>query len=740
VRFSRRSVLALIAASGVFLSAAAVIWRVGSSADQVSEATVYAAYLAAAALAVTLLMAVGAWWQKGRRAAAQAGTPSQVAAAADRLAKVMADRWRREAIARRIVTPAPATVRWHWALDELAAPPRELALPPAPGTGPPSLPGLDGPGELLRSGVVTHLHDQVYARLPHGRLILVGGPGAGKTGAMILLLLAALDHRASLAGGRRARVPVPVWLTLCRWNPQATTLEEWVADSMNRDYPALRAPGFGPDAAGELLRSGQVALFLDGLDEMPEGIRACALRRISDEARGLRVVVTSRLAEYRHALPAGRPDNTAVIELRPVRPAEAAAYLLHGQYGPSRQRWEQLGAHLIRSPGSVVARALDNPLTLSLARDAYARKNPATLADPAGFPTVQALREHLIDQVLITAYPDERQRELATRWLSWIACHMGASRDLPWWDIPAWAPPGKLRLIRGLAGGLLVGFSGAIMIGPSAGLEYGMRAGLAFGLGSALAIGLPGGLAAGLADVPTGAPQRLAPRWLRPGELARSLLIAPLYYWPFGAWTAAIADSPSATPAGTYRADRRTGLAMGLLLGLVTGVTCGLVAGLTAGSSFRITAGYLPWLAIGTALATGLAGGLATALAGQAPLVMWSELALTRRRRPRVRFLRLLEDAAGRHVLRQAGAVYQFRHAELQDHLVAMHAHPAGFADDHATETRQSPRRQRCRARTRGPGDSAHYPGQDGEALGTDPPGTVVCTPPTPPSTSSTRY
>ena len=31
--------------------------------------------------------------------------------------------------------------------------------------------------------------------------------------------------------------------------------------------------------------------------------------------------------------------------------------------------------------------------------------------------------------------------------------------------------------------------------------------------------------------------------------------------------------------------------------------------------------------------------------------------------------MRVLEDAHHRQVLRQAGAVYQFRHAELQDHL-----------------------------------------------------------------------
>ena len=240
-----------------------------------------------------------------------------------------------EATARRIVTPAPATVRWRWAADEITAPRLDVTTPPAPGTGPAPLPDLGRPGELLGTGVVTRLHDEVYARLPHGRLVLIGGPGAGKTGAMILLLLAALDRRACLTGDQRERVPVPVWLTLGGWNPETMSLQDWAVGTMNRDYPALRAPDYGPDAAGELLRGGRVALFLDGLDEMPEGVRPLALKRIDEEARGLRVVITSRPEEYRGALQAGRPDNTAVIELRPVRPKRPRTTCCMGRPSPA---------------------------------------------------------------------------------------------------------------------------------------------------------------------------------------------------------------------------------------------------------------------------------------------------------------------------------------------------------------------------------------------------------------------
>ena len=56
---------------------------------------------------------------------------------------------------------------------------------------------------------------------------------------------------------------------------------------------------------------------------------------------------------------------------------------------------------------------------------------------------------------------------------------------------------------------------------------------------------------------------------------------------------------------------------------------------------------------------------------GQVPLVKLTELLVGRRRRGRSNFESLVESALSRQVLRQAGVVYQFRHAALQDHLAA---------------------------------------------------------------------
>jgi hypothetical protein len=829
MRSQVRSGIGLLGAAVVIAAMLTLYWVIHSSKNPVNTAIIWTGYFGAAALAVPLLTLSVTWWVKNRGGTAVAtGTLAQVTASADWLAEAVAARWRREAADRRIVTPAPATVRWRWADAELTAPRQELMSPPVSGTGPAPLPDLVRPGEVLGSGVVTRLHDEVYARLPHGRLVLIGGPGAGKTGAMILLLLAALHKRASLSSDQRGRIPVPVWLTLGGWNPVGTSLREWAAETMNRDYPALRAPDYGAAAAGELVRSGRVALFLDGLDEMPPDIRALALRRVNDEARDLRVVITSRPQEWELALHGTVPEHTAVIELRPVRPEAAAAYLLHEQPMPSRERWEQVGAYLRNNPDSVAAGALDNPLTLSLARDAYVSQDPVVLTDPDRFPSADAIREHLIDQFLVTVYPGQRQREDAISWLAWIAWHMGSSQDLQWWAIPGWVPPWQLRLVRGLGIGLVAGLSVLIAAGLSYAHTRGLAGGFSFALGpclaavvgtgliaglvtrlgirpaavagtsappqglgtkwigrafipgltlwfalclavmlalaftdgrlavedgfqvvfwsacmamlafeaarrrarrvpqpgrrppldrpfvrgtiAALTAGTGAGLWAGLAAGPvtglgaailgstfgilfgivfrlwgergfglTGAPQVLVPRWPRP----RWLLPLWLPLFPLltpvilNQWATPVADSPWATAARSYRADRRTSMIYAFVYALALGISAGLIAGLDRPSESFTNTGRL-MLGLGWALVAGIVTWLMAWLAaGQVSLVTLTQLALIRRRGGRVHFARLLADASDRQVLRQAGAVYQFRHAELQAHLAKMHQEPA---------------------------------------------------------------
>jgi predicted NACHT family NTPase len=57
-------------------------------------------------------------------------------------------------------------------------------------------------------------------------------------------------------------------------------LQDWAAVTLNRDYPGLAAAEHGgPVTAAQLIRTGRVALFLDGLDEMALDVRGAALQQ-----------------------------------------------------------------------------------------------------------------------------------------------------------------------------------------------------------------------------------------------------------------------------------------------------------------------------------------------------------------------------------------------------------------------------------------------------------------------------
>lgn len=335
-----RDAIALLGAFVLILVPVWIVREIRSSDNPVDSATLYSAYLGAAALTVSLLVILVQWWWKGCRAQAVPATTAQVMAATDQLALGMLDTWRREATERRISVPAPVRVRWQWGPAEVTPPLARLITTPVAGTAPRPLPepNPDPPSVLLDAGVVTRLHDELYRKLPHGRLVLLGGPGAGKTGAMILLLLAALEHRHHVPETQLGQVPVPVWLTLGGWNPTTQTLHQWATATMYRDHPYLRAPDYGPDTAGELLRARRVALFLDGLDEMAPTTQHHALARINQEGSGLRIVLSSRPNEYRNAIIGQRMHNTAIVEVQPVDPDEASTYLLHDQIGIQHER------------------------------------------------------------------------------------------------------------------------------------------------------------------------------------------------------------------------------------------------------------------------------------------------------------------------------------------------------------------------------------------------------------------
>jgi hypothetical protein len=634
------------------------------------------------------------------------------------LARASRQQWTAAANDRRLLHPAPLPVRWHHSTAPVAG--------PASATGYPRfdpLPGMTaiGSGDV-REGTQQALH-QVYGGLPSGRLLLIGPPGSGKTATAILLLLDALHYRDQAAPDDKLRIPVPVLFTLHGWDPdRGDSAADWMAGKLAETYPMFRGR-VDRQAATDLLATGQVAAFLDGLDEIPESVRPSVLHALADAP--FRLVLLTRTTEAVAAAHRGPLAGAVAVELQPVAPADAAAYLLQNLVDPPPAVWRTISDHLTESADhrrtSAVSEAMHTPLALSLLRDVYGPTGPADeLLDASRFPTAAAVENHLLDHAVAAAYtprpghPAPRYSvATAQHTLRYLATQLTerGTRDLAWWHIPSWASH-RSQLIRAavinlLANGLLCGLALGLVFGPTLGLVAGVVFGLvgvvpalagrrrehrrgvitmpqriarltyrntlrslAFGLVSGLSGGLLAGLSAGLAfglsaglvsGLPVGLAAGLTGVALR--AIARHTDV----------------DESSLGPADVWRHDRNAGLVCLPLSALMVGLLAMLTARLVPGLAWRLESRPLVVLSVG--LVVGLVLGLVVAVmakrmgpgansAGAAAMeTAVDAVRLTIQHKVPLRLIAFLEDARSRHLLRTVGPVYQFRHAKLQDRL-----------------------------------------------------------------------
>jgi hypothetical protein len=288
----------------------------------------------------------------------------------------------------------------------------------------------------------------------------------------------------------------------------------------------------------------------------------------------------------------------------------------------------------------------------------------------------------LFDAFIPAAYRHDLTRRWPVHkpeeWLTFLARHLEhtiSGPDLAWWQLPLAVPVLVFDLVFGLV----------------AGLAAGLVAGLVFGLVAGLAAGLVAGLAVGLATefyAPSRARVRAPSRGLRwrptvvdvilalvlaavSGNLVRithglaaglgfGLVVWPVIWYVFGLEGAEIDLTAVATPLVVLARDRRAGLMFGLLWGLVFGLLFGLTAGLTLGFAAGLTFGFA------AGLTSGLFVGVTDAIwVFYLTVRVWLGL----RHSVPWALMSFLADAHRRGVFRQAGAVYQFRHIELQHRL-----------------------------------------------------------------------
>ncbi|MGQ0774382.1 MAG: hypothetical protein ACT4NY_08195 [Pseudonocardiales bacterium] len=493
------------------------------------------------------------------------------------LAQAVYRLWRDAAEERSLLTPAPIPVRW-----SLSAP--DVAGPVAAAVGPPGakpvfrpLPGHAASTEAdLHAGGGRHELHALYSGLPSGRVVVVGEPGAGKSGAAILLLLDALEHRYQLDEAARARCPVPVLFTTHGWDPTTCSVRDWLADRLASEYPLFSRRSGVTEASALLDTPDTVALILDGLDEMAPELYPAALQALSDAP--FRLVVLTRRFELPEAATCQWLVGAATVQLHDVTAPDAANYLHRARTGPPPTGWTDLLTHLREDPDSTLAGGLSTPLALTLVRDTYQTGDDVKklLTNP------QAVEEYLITRVLPAAYtpragrpPSRYSLAQARQTLAFLAHRLNQdnARDLAWWHIPRWAPRAPRILATGLVAGLVFGLVAVLIVGLAAGLVAGLMVGLVFGF----TIGFAAALAAGLADVLAPEREEVKPQWIRMAN-----------------WRAVLA---------------RQVLAKALTIGLAAGISVGLAVGLREEPAVG--------LALALALATALGTGLTVALAGR---------------------------------------------------------------------------------------------------------------------------
>ena len=618
-----------------------------------------------AGLAISVAGVAAGWigwvWRARDRQLRGVASAKKLGRLADLLAGAAEAEWRRAAGERGLLEPEPIAVRW-----------RRPALPL---TGPAAaalasrrfapLPGLAAVSpQRLRSGQVSELHE-VYGGLGSGRLVIAGGPGSGKSGAAVLLILAALQHRRSVPDLIRPQVPVPVMFTLHGWDPGLQLARDWLAERLGQAY-ALLASRAGATTARAMLNEGRVAVILDGLDEISADLRPTVLRALSKQAT-FRLVLLTRSAEMAEATAQELLQGAAAVELQDVSPAAAAGYLTRIQLDPPPRGWHELTGRLRKEPRSPLAQALNNPLMLTLVRDTYRAGDDVgellSLRDAAGHAaSADDITIHLLDRVLPAAYarqpgepPPRYDLATAERALRRIATRMNkdGTRDLQWWRVPGWAHALPRVIATMLAAGLAAGLVAGLRLGVTTGGVLAEMPG-EFRVGTVLMVGI-GVVGAVVGGIMAWA--QAAPRVITTGlgiglvvglvfGLAVAITAGLLTQLPGGpifelnSWLAftAVGGIGGAVVGGimawAQAAPRAVTSRFGF--GLVVGLTFGLVVAvageLVYGPEFGFLSGLLSGLELGVVFGAGagLTAGLASGNRNKSPRriapVRWRQL------------------------------------------------------------------------------------------------------------------
>ncbi|MFC4606254.1 NACHT domain-containing protein [Streptomyces maoxianensis] len=650
----------------------------------------------------------------------------ELAKAADRLAGAVKERWKVDKKRREVEHPDPGLLpaRWttadttlmdHWA--------HIRCTPDEPRAEPLALDEDDeDPGDIAKT----------YRKIPSGRLVVLGEAGSGKTFLGLRLVRELLQTRGpggpvpeifSLGSWNPASETLAEWLSR-RLNRDTSGMDTGTADGTMVATALVEEGLILPVLDGfDEIADGLHADALEQLSEFPGGlVLTSRTKRYADakgETRGLKRAAAIELTPLapddakrfliRGSAPAVEPEWEHVLANKSLREVLTTPLMvslardIYGERASTGDGSEHDGPR--RSPRKLLRfrsrKRIEEHLLSSFVPSAYRQR----VGDP-------------------NPPPRSWSPQRAQRWLGYLADHLGRERDLTWWGLgTSMSLTARTAVIAFLAG-LSFAVTTAIgnipvdLIGTSHGLGFAIRRGLVVGLLHGLVFGLAFGYiyryAAGTGDLLKPRPVRVQ-LFTRDRELDKGfshkvvmgtlvgfglalaiVLVDRLLLPPLG-----LDDGLGGGLVAAAQFPLTIGLSAVVAMALMawletpirwqTSVSCAdllrqnranvvshlvvwaLVLGLIAGLGATFTETPLRSLQLG--LVFGIEGAFSAGLGYGLCLTAWGQwVALARIWLPVTgrlpwRLVAFLEDACERDVLRRSGAVYQFRHARLQDHL-----------------------------------------------------------------------
>lgn len=361
---------------------------------------------------------------------------------------------------------------------------------------------IGGRGTPTRQGTKSGKSSRVPTLLTQfrsngNRMVIGGDSNSGKT-TILHQIAKEIDYHKNGSF-------FPVILPLASWQPSRTSFYFWIAQQLSQSFPASIS-GYNLDELVELLKSGRVALLLDGFDEIKARDQPRAAQVLRSIHERVPIIVTARtesvdMTDSKPTQPSLKIfEKCLTVVLRPVPSDEVRRYL--SSQVVSTGFFEQISQTPLDDP---LMKTLSSPLMAWLSKTIYSspgnelpRDLPDTVADKANLPKRKEDIESFLLRSLVPAVFfrqnsigvlsgrkssrfDETQ---AVHWLEFLASTTRKKGDdISFWKLSRSAPMFSFGALATLLCGILLGTAYHALPLAVIAVCFGFSLGLIFGFG-----------------------------------------------------------------------------------------------------------------------------------------------------------------------------------------------------------------------------------------------------------------